>query len=133
MNQGERQTDGDRREAGGDAFFRGGEDDEDEERRHDDFDDQCCLEGIPAGRMLTVAVGSESLGHVEPCRTAGNDIEHAAGSDTAENLRYDVRRQFSGGETPGRPQAEGNGWVDMAARDRADGVSHGEEGEAKGE
>ena len=83
--------------------------------------------------MLSVSVGGEAAGQIESGRAAGDDVEHTGGRDAAENLRYDVGSQFAGWETSGRPQAEGNGRVDVTARDGADGIGHGEQGEAEGE
>jgi hypothetical protein len=53
--------------------------------------------------------------------------------DAAEHLRHHIGRKILGGETLGHQQPHRYGRVEVTARNMADGESHGQHGEAKGQ
>ena len=63
----------------------------------------------------------------------GDRVEHACSGDAAQHLRGDVGRQFRRGESTPRHQTDRHSRIQMAARDVADRVSHGDYAQAKRE
>src|ERR1700746_177738 len=76
--------------------------------------------------MCSVAVRRKSLGNVKAWSTTGYDVEHAACNDSAKDLRHDVGKELATRETTTSPKADRDRWVEMAARDMADGIGHGQ-------
>src|ERR1700752_640081 len=76
--------------------------------------------------MCSVAVRRKSLGNVKAWSTTGYDVEHAACNDSAKDLRHDVGKELVSRETTTSPKADRDRWVEVAARDKADGVCHGQ-------
>src|SRR6266404_3352132 len=83
--------------------------------------------------MCSVAVRRKSLGNVKAWSTTGYDVEHAACNDSADDLRPDVRSELTSRETTTSPKADRDRWVEVAARDMADGVCHGQHGQTERE
>ena len=81
--------------------------------------------------MRGVAVGSEAGGEIETGPAAGNHEQNAPRHDGSGDLRADVRRQVRNGKTFGHRQADGDGRIQMTAGNVADGISHGQDGEAE--
>ena len=93
---------------------------------------------VATGRQLVVAVGRERPGlavvDVVAARHAlGDDEQQTGGGDGGDDLHDDVRQHLFGREALGGPQADGDGGVEVPARDVADGVGHGEHGETERE
>src|SRR5437899_10009528 len=81
--------------------------------------------------MCSVAVRRKSLGNVKAWSTTGYDVEHAACNDSADDLRPDVRSELTSRETTTSPKADRDRWVEVTARDMADGVCHGQHGQTE--
>ena len=64
---------------------------------------------------------------------AGDHVEDARAGERAEELRDPVHHHLVDAHAAGEPDAEGDGRVHMAARDRADAIGHRDDGETEGE
>ena len=53
-----------------------------------------------------------------PALAAGDEVQHGARDDRADDLRDDVRQQLRGGEAPARAQPDRHGGIEVAAGDR---------------
>jgi YidB-like protein len=79
---------------------------------------------------LTEAIRGEATRN--PARLAGSDEpERPGGCNSADHLSYYVWQNMLVRTVSGRPQADGDGWVEVPARDMSDRVSHGEDCEPK--
>src|SRR4029078_2265412 len=81
--------------------------------------------------MCSVAVRCKSLGNIKAWSTTGYDVEYGARNDATENLRHDVGRELASRETTTSPKADRDRWVEVAARDMADGICHGQHGQTE--
>ena len=108
------------------------EDDEDEARGQDELDQEAGEEAVAAGRVGAVAVRGEAAGG--PVGLAGGDeVEDDRGDEAADHLGDPVGDELAPGEAAADGEAERDRRVEVAAGDRADGVGHGEHGQAEGE
>ena len=84
--------------------------------------------------MEPEAIGGQGVGSRQHKArpTAGYQLDHASGKNAANNLGNDVGQEVRALEAAPSPQAKAHGRVDVAARDRANGIDHREQGEAKG-
>src|SRR5262245_61981122 len=83
--------------------------------------------------MLPVSVGRKSLAEIKTRSALGDRIEEERSHDGADELGDDVGNDLSGGEAAARGQAEGYRRIDMASRNVADRIGHGQEREAEGQ
>src|SRR6476620_7947014 len=83
--------------------------------------------------MCSVAVRCKSLGNIKAWSTTGYDVEYGARNDSTENLRHDVGRELASRETTTSPKADRDRWVEVATRDMADGICHGQHGQTERE
>ena len=113
--------------AGADFAVGRAEDDEDEDEGRDDFHE----EGAAEASGVSHAVGAEGTGQVRGCDDLGQEEEHRAGDDAAEDLADPVAAGVLPAHAAGDRDGEGNGRVDVASADAADGVGHGDDGEAE--
>ena len=89
---------------------------------------------VVAGRVLAVAVGGEALGEIEARRAAGDRRRGPRRATTAPTTwDDDVGQESCCREAPARRQPDGDRRVQVAAGDVADGIGHGEHGQAEGE
>src|SRR5580698_106565 len=132
MNEGEAEADGQRREAFGGANVSGAEDDEEEEESKDHFGHEAGLHGVAARRVRAITIAGE-VAEDESGLAAGDDKEGGCSDESAEDLGNDVGQQMGDGKAAADNEAEGDSGVQVAAGDVADGVAHGEHGEAEGE
>ena len=118
----------------GRATVGGAEDDDQEQPGHHDLGDEARGHRVAAGRVDAVAVRGEDVRGVQPAGLAACDeVEDSGTGDGAENLGDDVGGEVGGGEALPRPEAHRHGRVQVAARDVADGVGHGQHGEPEGQ
>ena len=113
------------------------EDHDDEERREQDLDDDRASEAEAAGRELVPAVGGEPAvlrGLREALRAGKGDQEdERRGDGAADDLGDDVADRSPPRESSCGSEAEGDGRVEVAARDRTERVSAGDDGQTDGE
>lgn len=83
--------------------------------------------------MLGEAVGGKSTCQREVWGAAGDHVEDARARNAADELGGHVGGQLFGGEALAHDQADRNRGVEVAARNMADRVGHGEHREAEGE
>src|ERR1043166_3016886 len=83
--------------------------------------------------MCSVAVRRKSLGNIKAWSTTCYDIEYAARNDSAKDLRHDVGRELASRETTTSPKTDRDRGVEVAARDMADGICHGQHGQTESE
>ena len=134
MNHDERQSDRETREHGGRALLRDPEDDNEEQESRNDLEDEGGGEFVIAEIALAKAIGAEApFRHHEERVACGDDIEDARAGERAKELRHPVLNHFACAHAAGQEGAEGHGGVHMAARDGADAIGHGDDGEAEGE
>ena len=107
------------------------QDHEQEAEGHHDLADEARRQRIAAGRVRAEAVAREAGVDVEARLAAGDRIEHGGAGDRAEHLRDDVGHQLGGLEPPARPQADRDRRIEMAARDVADRIGHGQDRQAE--
>ena len=139
VDEREAEADGDRGKACRSAAVGSAHDHEQEDCRKHGFNQECAAHagGLAAEGVHAVvesvgpAVGGECanacVGEVGLC----DAVEHCRSDDTADDLRHDVGRSFLSGEAAAGNLAERDGRVQVAARNVADGVCHGEHGEAE--
>ena len=89
-------------------------------------------QGIAARGVVAVAVGGEAAGD-EAGPPGGDEIEHPGAEDPADHLGGNVAGDLVRGEPLAEHEAHGDGGVDMAARDMAQGVDHRDHGQPEGE
>ena len=75
--------------------------------------------------MFTVTVGGKTGRRCEPFLTAGNDGKHPGTRCRTNDLRHDIRKEFSPLEPFAHQKANGDGRVQVTPGNVADGVSHG--------
>ncbi len=76
--------------------------------------------------MVAEAVCGESA-EDEVWPAAGDDVEDSGGDDGSCYLGDDVGAKFGGWKALADYKAYGDGWVEMAAGDVADGEGHGQD------
>ena len=82
--------------------------------------------------MRGVTVGGE-VAEDKSGLTPGDDVENLRACGCAEHLRHDVRQQLGERKALARYEADGDGGIEVASGDVADGEGHGEQGEAEGQ
>ena len=133
MNQRQHQSDRNRREAGWNARVGRSHDHEQEHQGHHDLAHERRGETVTARRVCAVAVGREAARQAEAGRTAGDNVEHGGGENSAEHLRDHVGREFAARKTSARPQSETHCGIDVASGDVPDSVGHRQQREPEGE
>ncbi len=134
MDQRQRKTDGDRREARGRAAIGRPHDDPQEESGQHDLDQQPRPDVIAARRAIAEAVRGKAVCREIIGGTAARDIEEQERrDDRAEHLRYDIERNVARVETPACPQADGDCGVEVTARNMADRIGHGDDRQTESE
>src|SRR6185295_9512451 len=88
---------------------------------------------VAAGRVLPVAVGSESAPEIEIRLAARDEVQGPRRRDGAEHLRDDVRDEIGSLEAPADEETDRDGRIQVAPGDVSDRVRHREHGEAEGE
>src|SRR3546814_18302114 len=84
--------------------------------------------------MLAEAVGREAMFGNRPARLSSGDIGDCRRRQyRACDLRDDIAGNVPRRTASARPKADRDGGVEMPARDVADGIGHGEAGEAEGQ
>src|SRR3546814_2758008 len=84
--------------------------------------------------MLAEAVGREAMFGNRPARLSSGDIGDCRRRQyRACDLRDDIAGNVPRRKASARPKADRDGGVEMPARDVADGIGHGEDGEAEGQ
>src|SRR5689334_15613690 len=83
--------------------------------------------------MCSVSVRRKSLGNIKAWSTACYDVEYGARKDSTENLRHDIGRELASRETTASPKTDRDRWVEVAARDMADGICHRQHGQTERE
>ena len=132
MNQGQTQADGDRGKAGRSQFVGRTHDDNQEECGQYEFDQQSSHHVVTVRRVLAETVaGKAGSNSIKTGFTGSNQIQNARGGNRTDNLGYDVRQQVFTVETAADEKADGNGRIEVAAGNVADGVSHGQYGQAE--
>ena len=124
MNQGQTQADGDRSEAGRSQFVGRTHDDDQEECGQYEFDQQSGHHVVTVRRVLAETVaGKAGSNSIKTGFTGSNQIQNARGGNRTDNLGYNVRQQVFTVETAADEKADGNGRVEVAAGNVANGVS----------
>src|SRR3546814_16193259 len=89
-------------------------------------------EAVLAGAEFAEAVGGEAAG--DPPRLAGGDqVEQASRHDRTDHLCDEIGYDMVVGAPSSRPQDDGDGRVEVAARYVADRIGQGEERQPQGE
>ena len=129
MNQGQTQADGDRGEAGRSQFVGRTHDDNQEECSQYEFDQQRGHHVVTVRRVFAETVaGKAGSNSIKTGFTGSNQIQNACSGNRTDDLGYDVRQQVFTVETAADEEADGNGRVEVATGNMADGVSHGQYG-----
>ena len=115
-------------------------DDEEEHESEHRLGDEAGGERIMGRGVFAVTVGSaqqcdlaEIGDGTRKVLSGGNDVKARGANRAADQLGEDIGHQIFGGEAFASAEADGDGGIEMAAGDVADGVSHGEDGESDGE
>src|SRR3546814_3868685 len=83
---------------------------------------------------LPISVRGKAIGREVINGTAARDIEEQEyRDDRAEYLREDIKRNVARVETPACPQADGDCGVEVTARNMADRIGHGHDGQTESE
>ena len=128
VHQDEAEADGESGEvAGSDFAVSGAEDDQHEKEGCYYFH----KDGAPGTASVGYAIGAEASGQVRCADYACYGKEKRACDDTADELSYPVAAGVLPTHTAGEGYAEGNGGIDVATADAADGVCHGYDGKAE--
>ena len=106
------------------------EDAGDEDEGQDDLDQQARNR---VAAHTGEAVGAETTGHIRHAAELKDDRQDGRADQRADALGDDVAADVLLVHTAGHEHAEGDGGVDVAAGDVADGVSHGDDGQAEGQ
>ena len=108
--------------------------DDQETESQNDLDDGGRLQTVATGRFLAVAVGRETI---DPDIVTGlarsDEVEKSGRRNRAEHLNDNVGQEILGVEAATDIETDADGGVEMTAGYVADGISHGEDREAKGE
>ena len=131
MDEDQGQTDGQAGEVAG-AFLGigGAQHHEDEEERGDAFDEECAADAAGIGDTVGAEAGRIAHG-ARSARRLDDQHEHGTGEDTADDLADPVADRFFPRHAARKGDAEGNGRIDVAAGDAADGVGHGHHGKTE--
>src|SRR3546814_16346698 len=98
-----------------------------------DWSSDVCSSDL-ARRSLAEAVRGKAIGREVINGTAARDIEEQeCRDDRAEYLREDIKRNVARVETPACPQADGDCGVEVTARNMADRIGHGHDGQTESE
>ena len=129
MNQDEGEADGQTCEVvGGTIGLRGGaEDDEHEDVRQHNLNYQAVDGTVGAG------VGTRSRGDDDGGIHTDNAVEDSSCEDGTDDLSTDVTARVLGRDAAVEEDAQGDGGIDVAAADAADGVGHGDDAETEGD
>ena len=100
------------------------QDDQQEHQGHHDFRHETGCQRVFTGRMLAITIRGQSRGHVEARLPACNEQQYRGCSDGTQHLRDDVGHEVLGGETSANHQADRHGWIQMTARNVANGIGH---------
>lgn len=126
VDQGQPQADGDGSEACRSALIGRTEDDEQEEEGQNDFGDESGSHAVVSWGVIIVAVASEAAFDEAEARVALSDvIERVSAEESAYDLSDDVWHKVFRWKTLRDHQADGDSWVQVAAGDMTDCVSHG--------
>ena len=128
VDEHEAKTDGEAGEVAGTLLLVGrAEHYEDEEHGQYDFGDETV--GNAAGACVGTGLGAQC----EFGRGADEGIEDGATDEGSDALENDIHRCVLAADALVEPAAEGDGGVDVAAADAADGIGHRHNGKAEGE
>src|SRR6478609_1981635 len=83
--------------------------------------------------METVAVRGEAIAYAKALFSAGDYKEYTRGDHCSGDLSQDIGRQLGDGKALGGGESDRDGRIQVAARYMADGVSHRQDSQAKGE
>lgn len=114
------------------AFVGCPHDDQQKHHGHDDFGHQGRQQAVASGRVFSVPIGGKPRRDIKASLAAGDDVQHAAGCDPAQNLGDNVRDQILCREAATRPKPKRNGRVQMATGYMSDRECHGEHRQAEG-
>src|SRR6185312_7639612 len=128
VNEGEAESDGDAGERLRRARVRCAENNDQEEHRQNDFRYEAGEQRVSAGGMRAVSVGSEAA-EDESGLAAGDDVEDGGAGSCSEHLGDDVGQKMRDGEAASGDEPNGDGGIEMAAGDVADGIAHRHDGE----
>src|SRR6185312_738087 len=121
MDQSQTEAYGNRRKSGGRPAMGRSQNDKQEREGHHDLAHQRGNQAITARRMLAVTIAGKTGMNVEAGLAAGDDIKDGSTCEAARDLGNDIAGQIAGRETPARPKPDRDCWVEMTARDMADG------------
>lgn len=141
VDEREAEADSDRGKASRCATVGSAHDHEQEDGREHGFNQEraahaggLAAEGVHAVvESVGPAVGGECANACVGEVGLGDAVEHCRSDNAANDLCHDVGRSFLSGEAAAGNLAERDGRVQVAARNVADGVCHGEHGKAKRE
>ena len=81
--------------------------------------------------LAETVAGKAGSNSIKTGFTGSNQIQNARGGNRTDNLGYNVRQQVFTVETAADEKADGNGRVEVAAGNVANGVSHGQYGQTE--
>ena len=81
-------------------------------------------QAVLARRMRAIAVGRKTLADVETGSAARDHIQQRRGGNRADHLRDHIGQDLSGRKTAAGGEADGDGGIEMAAGNMADGIGH---------
>ena len=131
VDEGEHQADGDRREALRCPCVGRTEDDVEEHRGEQHLGDEHREQVVVTGGVLAVAVRRHVAGRLEPGTPPRDDEQGQPGEQAAGHLGDDVGRHVLPLEALRDRDTDGDGRVEVGARDVSDGVRHRDHGEAE--
>src|ERR1700733_1057965 len=131
MDQREAETDGDGGEALRGALVSGAENDEQKEGGQENFGKKARDERVVFRRVIAVAVRGEAAGERKSGVAAGDDVENSRSANSSKELCTDVGGKLGGGEAFSGNKADGDGGVQMAPGDVADGEGHGQDSQTE--
>ncbi len=83
--------------------------------------------------MIFIAIGREAVGEREVDIALGDEQQDEGRESRAEELRHPIGAELLPGEAAGGGEAKRHGRIEMAARNRAEGVSAGQHRKAEGQ
>ena len=132
MDQGQRQTNRERRKARRRALVGCAEDHQQEEEGHHKLGDQRRAERVVTGRVLAEAIRGEATRNEIKAGLAAGDIgKHGRRRDATDDLRNDVADRIAHGRPSCSNRAERDRRVEVTTRHMTDRVGHRHDGETE--
>ena len=131
MDQRQAQADGDGSKSARRALVSGPMDDEKKHESEHNFGNQSRNQAEFARAMIAISVAGEVANAGEAFLARSNKVKYASPDNRSHHLRDNVGTRFRGLEASSGNQPGSDCWIQVATRDMANGVSHGQNGQAE--